>query len=82
MTVRELFDSDIDFSWNYRIVLYYEKFPARYIAYEVPEFFQGCQKMISQTCKNKFITYLDFPIGSIWAQQGTDGASELVISLL
>lgn len=81
MTVRELFDSDIDFSWNYRIMLHYEKFPTRYIAYEIPESLEGYQENISQACKDKFTTYLNFPVGSICAQQGNDGASELVISL-
>ena len=43
MTVKELFDSSIDFSWNDMIVFYYEKFPARCITYEIPESFKGYQ---------------------------------------
>ena len=62
-------------------MLYYEKFPARYIAYEISDSLRGYQEIVSQACKDKFTTYLDLSIDSMWAQQGNDGASELAITL-
>ena len=82
MTVKELFDSSIDFSWNDMIVFYYEKFPARCITYEIPESFKGYQDIVSQACKDKFATYLNLPVDTICAQKRNDEISVLIISIL
>ena len=80
MTVREFLNSDIDISYNDKIVLYVGKFPPTEITVENPQYLWGFPDDCRVRCEEAFKDYLDYSVGTLTTNKYGD-CDSLVLSL-
>ena len=80
MTVEQFLDSGVDFSWNDKIILFYEKFPPQYTVVEIPQSLNGFPYEVVEMCRDAFHQDLNHTLETLTAGM-EEGQQILSLSL-